>query len=252
MRIGVRQNLASALGIAGGVVCMVGAGGKKTAMYELATSFEGRVALTSTSHMFEYDESVVDEVIITKTTVPKSDLKSRVVAYAGDTDTPNRVGGLQSEKIRTIWEEAGYDLLVIKADGARSRLIKAPANHEPLIPDFAELVVPVVSGLVVGQPLTEKIAHRVDLLADVMEMVKGSVVAPVNIARLLSSQNGSLRGTKDIRVVPIINMVDSSQILATCTEAALLAFERTSRFDRVVLTELRSSAIVRIIDRPIS
>jgi probable selenium-dependent hydroxylase accessory protein YqeC len=251
MQIGAPYNLLSALDISGGVVCLTGAGGKKTVMYELASTFGGRVALTSTSRMFEYDKSVVDRVIAPGNITPKPPSSERVVAYAEETDTPHRVGGLMPSQIETIFRKGEYDLIVIKADGARSRLIKAPAEHEPLIPDFTELVVPLVSGRVIEQPLTKIIAHRADLLAKVMEMEIGEVIKPLNLARLLSSQTGSLQGTKNIRVVPVINMVDNRQVEEACVEAASIAFSQTNRFDRIVLCELRRSKLVRVIDRPL-
>jgi probable selenium-dependent hydroxylase accessory protein YqeC len=247
---GESNNLLSALKLTGGVVSLIGAGGKKTTMYELASLFDGRVALTSTSHMFEYDEAQVDVVTVDRNTPLKFSFDARVVAYAGLTDTPNRVGGLMPSQIETIWRKGKYDLVVIKADGARSRLIKAPADHEPLIPDFTQLVLPIISGLVIGQPLTSSIAHRVDLLTETLDLEVGDIIKPLHLAKLLSSPNGSLQGTKNIRVIPIINMVDDARIEAACIEAALIAFSLTNRFDRIILAQLKHSKVVKVIDRP--
>ena len=244
------NNLLSALDLSGGVVSLIGAGGKKTTMYELASLFDGRVALTSTSHMFQYDETKVDLVTIDRDSPLEFNLDARVVAYAGPTETRNRVGGLMPSQIETIWRKGNYDLVIIKADGARSRMIKAPADHEPLIPDFTQLVLPLTSGIVIGQSLTSLIAHRVDLLAEILDLEVGDMIKPLHLAKLISSPKGSLRGTKNMRVVPVINMVDDARIEAACTEAALIAFSLTNRFDRIVLAELRHSKVVKVIDRP--
>jgi probable selenium-dependent hydroxylase accessory protein YqeC len=200
--------------------------------------------------MFQYDEAQVDLVTIDRNSPLKFNLDTRVVAYAGPTETQNRVGGLMPSEIETIWRKGKYDLVVIKADGARSRMIKAPANHEPLIPDFTQLVLPLTSGLVIGRPLTSLIAHRVDLLSETLDLEVGDMIKPIHLAKLISSSKGSLRGTKNMRVVPVINMVDDARIEAACTEAALIAFSLTNRFDRIVLAELRRSKIVKVIDRP--
>jgi len=244
------NNLLSALNLSGGVVSLIGAGGKKTTMYELASLFDGRVALTSTSHMFQYDETKVDLVTIDRNSPLEFNLDARVVAYAGPTETRNRVGGLMPSQIETIWRKGNYGLVIIKADGARSRMIKAPADHEPLIPDFTQLVLPLTSGMVIGQSLTSLIAHRVDLLAETLDLEVGDTIKPLHLAKLISSPKGSLRGTKNMRVVPVINMVDDARIEAACTEAALIAFSLTNRFDRIVLAELRDSKVVKVIDRP--
>ena len=128
-------------------------------------------------------------------------------------------------------------------------MIKAPADHEPLIPDFTQLVLPLTSGLVIGQPLTSLIAHRVDLLAQTLDLAVGDMIRPLHLAKLIASPKGSLQGTKNMRVVPVINMVDDARIEATCTEAALTALSLTNRFDRIVLAELRHSKVVKVIDR---
>ena len=78
----------SALNATRGVVCMVGAGGKKTTMYALARVHPGRVALSSTSHMYRYDEAEVDAVVHLGEDLLSEVPCGRVLAFAGPTDTP--------------------------------------------------------------------------------------------------------------------------------------------------------------------
>ena len=134
--------LLDALSARRGVVCLTGAGGKKSAMYSVAAQHPGRVALSSTAHMYEYDTRVVERVV----EVARDGLDCapgvRVVAYSGPTDTPRRVGGLSEAELEQLWLAGQFDLLLIKADGARGRSIKAPAPYEPLVPPSATTVVP--------------------------------------------------------------------------------------------------------------
>ena len=86
-----------------GVVCLVGAGGKKTTMYAIAREHRGRIARSSTSHMYVYDENEVDRVVRAEDGVFE-DAPGRVVAFAGKTDTPSRVGGLGFDQIQKLFQ----------------------------------------------------------------------------------------------------------------------------------------------------
>ena len=110
----------------GDVICFVGAGGKKTTLYAASGQYRGRVAITSTSHMFQYDDRFVNRVIEDYSGTWVDD-QSRVVAFSGKTETPNRVGGLTADRIKGIWESRKFGLILIKADGARSRLVSVSA-----------------------------------------------------------------------------------------------------------------------------
>ena len=77
--------LLTALNATRGVVCMVGAGGKKTTMYALAALHPGRVALSSTSHMYQYDEAQIDAIVVADTVeeMLRFPPDARVAAFAG-------------------------------------------------------------------------------------------------------------------------------------------------------------------------
>jgi probable selenium-dependent hydroxylase accessory protein YqeC len=243
--------LATALGARRGVICLVGAGGKKTTMYALAAAHVGRVALSSTAHMYRYDQREVDAVVsvVDGMEPPPGPASARVVAYAGATDTAQRVGGLDAQQLAHIWARGDFDLLLVKADGARARRIKAPADYEPLIPHFADTVIAVVAATVLGQTLDERIAHRPELAAAVMGTDLQTPLTPRHIARLLSSERGALKGVGAAAVVPLINMVDDADMHAQAGDAARLALSMTKRFDRVVLATMKTRQLVEVIER---
>lgn len=241
--------LLTALGAARGVVCLVGAGGKKTSLYALARATAGRVAVTSTSHMYRYDRSRVDEVFVVTGEPPRAPSGMRIVAYAGPTDTPARVAGLRPEAIAGLWESGDFELVLVKADGARGRLIKAPGDEEPLVLSFASTVIPVVGAAAFGRPLDARVAHRPEILADVAGLSLSQTIAPVHVARLLSSPRGGLKNVGDAEVVPLINMVDDDERYRAARLAAQLALRLTSRFDRVVLAQMKTSRLIEVIRR---
>ena len=248
------MNLLDVLHARRGVVCFVGAGGKKTTLYKLAALHPGRVLITVTAHIERFPRRLTTIVMDPTDTAWRDKLAlyrhKRVLALAHTCELPGRHAGLSPAELWEVLEYGGFDLCVVKADGARSRYIKAPAEHEPALPDFADTVVPIVSAKVFGKPLTEKIAHRPERITAVTGALMNEPLTPSHIARLLASPDGSLRGTGNATVVPVVNMVDNRTMESLAQAAAEEALTLTRRFDRVVLAAMRrEQPIVRIVER---
>lgn len=240
-----------------GIVCTTGAGGKKTTLYRLAAAHGGRVALTATVTTLAVPPRYRDIEIL----APAAELKARVlgarplrrIAFAEAIEKAGRQGGIPPELIEDIHREGDFDVTLVKADGARMRLIKAPGTHEPRIPSGTATVIPVVSAHVIGQPLTAAIAHRPELIAAITGAEPGEALRPIHLARLIASSDGALRGTGTAQVVPVINMVDDAGLKAAAHEAARQALSLTARFDRVVLACMTADdPIVAVVGSEVS
>src|SRR5699024_326943 len=115
--------LTAALGIDGGIVCAVGAGGKKSLLYALAREAAGCVGVTATVTTFPFprwlDARVVidDEAalrrILTRTGGPG------LTAYACPSGKHARLAGVAPPTMADIHAAGGFDLTLVKADGAR-------------------------------------------------------------------------------------------------------------------------------------
>jgi probable selenium-dependent hydroxylase accessory protein YqeC len=176
---------------------------------------------------------------------------SRSVAYACPSNKPGRHGGVSATTIRSIHEECGFAATFVKSDGARMRWIKAPAKNEPATVPGADVIVPVVSARAIGEPLNERVAHRLEQVEAVTGITRGEPLTPEAVGRLLASEEGALRGSGGARVAPVINMVDNDQQEELARAAASAAIAMTSRFDRVVLCCLQrsSSPVVAVVTR---
>jgi len=247
--------LLDALGARDGVVCAVGAGGKKSVLYQLAREHRGRFALTATVHttVFPDDlglQSVIDDDANLRQRLRAAD-PARSVAYACPSSKPGRHAGAAPATIRAIHDECGFEATFVKADGARMRWIKAPAQDEPIVVPGADLVIPVVSVRAIGEPLGERVAHRVERVADVTGVAPGEQITPEAVGRLLASEQGALYRAAGGRVAPVINMVDNEDKEELARAAASAAIAMTSRFDRVVLCCLRrpERPVVAVVTR---
>ena len=247
------SELLDLLGARSGIVCAVGAGGKKTTLYHLATLHPGRVGLTSTVPMTHFPSWLGAHEIVAGPgeiidAVAEAAAQHRLVAFTHPDAKKARYGGLEARLISEIRRAANFDLLLVKADGARMRWIKAPEDDEPLIPEGTTTVVPVVSAKAIGRPLSEEVAHRPQRIEAVAGPSLGAPIEPQHVARLLASENGALKDVGDARVVPVINMVDDDDLEHRAVHAARLALDLTDRFDHIVLTSARQpNRLVRVL-----
>ncbi len=249
------EALIDLLGARTGVVCAVGAGGKKSVLYQLVREHGGHLALTATVHMTVFPEDLPMDTVIDD----ESDLRQRVlvaarshsIAYACPSQKPGRYAGVTPATIRALHDEAGFAATFVKADGARMRWIKAPADGEPVLVPRADVIIPVISARAIGEPLSERVAHRIEQVETVTGTAQGEILTPESIARLLVSDAGALSGAHSARVAPVINMVDNDLQENKARAVAEAALSMTSRFDRVVLCCLKRSAapVVAVVGR---
>lgn len=237
------DSLIDILAARSGIVCAVGAGGKKTTLHRIAQAHPGRVGLTATVPMTPVPDDVGAETVIGPAEtladlVPERAERHRVVVFAEPSVKAGRLAGLDPAAIAPLHRDAHFDVTLVKADGARMRFMKAPQPDEPALPPGVTTVLPVVSARIVGRPLTDKLAHRVERIEQVTGVRQGEPVTPTHIARLLASDRGALHRVGDTAIVPIINMVDDAATAELARQAAREALSLTDRFDRVVLASM--------------
>jgi probable selenium-dependent hydroxylase accessory protein YqeC len=238
-----------------GVVCAVGAGGKKSLLRQLAVAHPGRIAITATAYTTFFQEhlgfavAVEDDALLPAAVAALDPIAK--VAYACPGDKPGRRAGVSPATLERIHREGGFVATYVKADGARMRFVKAPADDEPPLPACATTVVPILSARAIGQPLTSRVAHRVERITQLTGLSEGETITPLHIAGLLASPEGLLKATEGRRVVPVINMVDDDAREALAREAAAAALQLTDRFDHVVLVCLArpDHAVVAVVRR---
>jgi probable selenium-dependent hydroxylase accessory protein YqeC len=241
-----------------GLVCVVGAGGKKTTLYRLVEAHlavhTARIGLTCTVAMAPppawLGEPVIAEGEELRREFDQVGRKQRLVVYAQPSPKPGRVGGVPPKVLSRLHDEGGFAVTLVKADGARMRWIKAPAAGEPVLPPGVTTVLPLVSAKALGQPLTDFVAHRLEQVVAVTGARPEEPLTPEHVARLLTSEAGALHGVGRATVVPIINMVDDQAKREAAREAARQALTWSNRLARIVLTRMIGADPIIEVIRP--
>lgn len=254
------NTLTEALGLRGGIVAAIGAGGKKSVMNQLASEATGRLAWTGTVFTarpprwtgVDVHVGEEDELLALATARPSAQRQ----AFLRPSEKPGRYGGLAPDTITRLHEIGGFELTLVKADGARMRGLKCPKPGEPVLPTHTDWVLLVVSAQVIGQPLDPEFVHRPERVAAVLGIELGQTLTPAHLAKILTHPEGLQAGTEGRAILPIINQVDDAQRRELAEQAARQALALSDRFDRVVLSCLHrqssAAAVVTVVERRIT
>lgn len=249
------MNVVNALDAGEGTTCLVGAGGKKTTLYALASRLD-RAILTATVRIPIFDRRVAT---VRTATDPVAELAAIREGEHDRDGNPAFPLGLVPERERDD-RYRGYDPetvdrlsaahdgpVLVKADGARNRSFKAPNDREPRIPAGADTVVPVASAHAVGEPLSEAVVHRPERVAAVADATVGDEITPEVVGRVVADEAGGLKGVPaDATVIPLVNMVDddADEVVARAIAAAI---HEHADVPRVVLARMREPAVVAVV-----
>lgn len=176
------------------LVAFVGAGGKSTLLLELGRELAARhvpVVITTTTRMGveQIGESVcrvADPVSVDRALAQTGPL------FVVGVQSGEKYAGYEPDEIDRIFRETSAHFVLVEADGARRKSIKAPAEHEPVTPSRATLVVAVAGLDAVGRPIAD-VAHRPELVAGLLECDPTDELTPGGLAAVLAHQRGGLK-----------------------------------------------------------
>ncbi|MFB6195893.1 MAG: selenium cofactor biosynthesis protein YqeC [Haloplanus sp.] len=241
------MNLVDALSADADMVCVVGAGGKKTTLYALANRLD-RAVVTATVRIPIFDDHVA-EVVVTRD--PVGAIRNATAWPLGlvpERERDDRYLGYDRETVTAIRATPETGTVLVKADGARTRLLKAPNEQEPQVPATADTVIPVASARVVGKPLSEEHVHRPERVADITGLDVGDRIGAEDVGAVLASRHGGRkRVPAGATVVPLVNMVDDEDLAAVGRDVAAAVHDRAD-VPRVVLARMADPAVVDVVE----
>lgn len=252
--------LTEALGIeAREVVSLVGAGGKTTLMFRLAKELVmsgKRVVTTTTTKILE---PTVEETNFLFVDSDDEKLKDFVQRHLGHyhqiTLARERIGsgklkGVPSNLVEELWSLRGIDTIIVEADGAAGRPIKAPREGEPVIPSNSTLVVAILGVDGVERELTEENVFQPERVSKITGIPVGERINGETVALLVTHPEGIFKGApSSSRVVVFLNKVDIPSGVERGRIIAQRIFEkRHPKIERVVLGQLKKEPpVVEVI-----
>lgn len=221
-----------------------GAGGKTSTIFSLARELTGPSLITTTTHLGAWQADLADRHIVAKSLADLAGLDSeKVTMISGPKAADDRLSSVSPEllnELRAISLTRGFPLL-IEADGARQKPLKAPGEAEPQVPSFSELVVVVAGMEGLHRPLDEHSVHRPEVFASLSGLLAGESVTVDGLARVLVHVRGGLKGIpRSARRIALLNQADTSELQA---EALRVARAIEGSYDAVVITSARAGTV---------
>jgi probable selenium-dependent hydroxylase accessory protein YqeC len=183
-------------------VAFVGGGGK-TSLSEFFARAAGasgrRVLITTTTKIWAQEPFA---------TLDRKGWKESLAApfiRVGKSNEEGKLTGLTADEIRDIG--AGFDLVLVEADGAKGLPLKYPSHFEPVIPVFSEKVI-VVAGLDgLYEAVREKV-FRWPLFSEASGVSGDDVVTPAVFSRLFEA-DGLFKGVETDKALIFLNKYDA-------------------------------------------
>jgi len=225
------------------VVSLVGAGGKTTTMFRLADELasDGWKVITTTTTMIWRDERCGPTILesdagrLLEKVSPALREQSRITVASGFDEAQGKLIGIEPSVLNALIALREVDAVIVEADGAKGRSLKAPADYEPVVPLSTSFLVPMAAIDAVGRPLDERTVHRAEIVARLSGSPLGQTISPELMSTVLLHPQGGLKNAPETaRIVPLINKVSASNIDAARRVAGLLLDE--TRVARVVLS----------------
>ena len=179
---------------------LVGAGGKTSALFRLGRAWAEPVFLANSAHLSLDQLKLAGRVYTIHTPQDFPDFSGGIPPGLSLFCGPElagkaRVSGLDPASLAQLHQLAGYHAvpLLIEADGSRRLPLKAPAEHEPPIPAFADAVI-VCAGLQgLEQPLYEENVFRAERFSGLAGLQMGEPVTLEALAKVLLHPMGGLK-----------------------------------------------------------
>jgi len=227
-------------------IAIVGGGGKTSLCFALAEELlqaGTRVITTTTTKVWHRETNRAPCRVFCPSGSPsyedlKEGLKRERHVFVGQGLLESgKVEGITRAMADSFFQDLQVDYLIIEADGAAGRPVKAPAAHEPVIPSSATMVIAVIGLEAMGRPLDPEIVFRPGLFREITGLEDGETITPAALARVFQSPNGLFKGTPDAaRRIAFLNKLD---LLASEEEgktlAQLLLRDPQSPVERVVM-----------------
>ncbi len=179
------------------IISIAGAGGKTTLMIKLSHLLIPSVMTTTT-------KVGADQILAADRCFDFSSFKTNS-GYGSVWVSPSlkpvngKIIGFTPEEFIKLAEicRAEHYSLICEADGASRRHVKAPNEHEPVIPEITDMCVYVVGMDIIGKPMNGDNVHRPEIFSLLTGFEYGEEIDAECLVRLLDHPCGGLKNIPD-------------------------------------------------------
>ena len=250
------HSLTEALGIeAREVISLVGAGGKTTLMFRLAKelSLRGKkVVTTTTTKILEPAPGETGSLFVDS---DEERIKDFVrghldqydhITFARERLESGKLKGVSPNLVDEIFHLQRIDAVIIEADGAAGRPVKAPRENEPVIPTSTTLIVAILGVDGLGMKLSEENVFQPERVSKITGVSMGERLTDEAMTILVTHPEGVFKGSpSSSRVVVFLNKVDiPNGVVKAKSIADKILNKKHRQIERIVFGQLRNESPV--------
>ncbi len=178
-----------------GIVCLTGGGGKTTLLYALGRALGTLAApavCTTTTRIFPPAPEQCPTLLL-GASLEEMEPVEKTNFFCAGRPSPTVLPKLLGFAPEAVDAYAGLRperAILVEADGAACRPIKAPEAYEPVIPASTKAVVAVLGLSALNRPFNETTVFRSERTAEITGLQPGETLAPAPLARLFSEPHG--------------------------------------------------------------
>lgn len=233
-------------------ISLVGAGGKTTALFQLARQYlaakNKKVFVTTTTHLGAWQISNADHHVIYKTGESldaELNTQNGVILITGEIKE-NKTQPLEPNALLWLREysRAKNIPLLIEADGSRQLSLKAPADHEPSIPEFSDVVIHISGLSTIGNPLNNENVHRAEIFSERSSLALGQLITPEAMVKVIGHSQGGLKNIPGLaHRIAFLNQADSPTLQSI---GGGMAKSLLGKFDSIIVGSLKQETFQTI------
>ncbi len=233
----------------GGVIALVGAGGKTSLMFRLARELasSGDTVLTTTTTKISELETAPDSAPVMSGAVreilgrAKNLLPVHMHVTAARDNYNGKLVGYGAGDIDLLWQSGLFRWIIVEADGAARLPLKVPDAHEPVIPGCSHCVIGIAGLTAFEKPLSDQWVFRMALFKKITGLRSGDRITAAAIAASLDQPGGIFKGSPQAaRRVVFLNQADTPERLEAGRQVLASLSKQTSKalIQRAILGQL--------------
>lgn len=196
-----------------GIISITGGGGKTTLLFSLAHALAQTgvaVVCTTTTRMYKPSQSDHLDVVLTRH--PESlrpGNRPLFAALPATRASPEKVAGFAAPDIDALSERLPGVWILVEADGAARKPLKAPGEHEPVVPQKTAFHIAVVGLRCLNIPFARQSVFRPDEVSAITGLTPGRIVTPASLVPLVAHPEGWFKSSpKGARRILLCNQSD--------------------------------------------
>lgn len=218
---------------------LVGSGGKTSALIRINKEWSTPALFVATAHMGKDQvEHFNNHITWTQEKNEIFRMTEKTILTGPGGQEPYMVFGVDPSLWGNIEKigEVNRVPIFMESDGSKTRPLKAPAEHEPAIPPWANHVVVSVGLSVIGKPLSEQYVHRPQIFSDLTGLEINQPISLQSIVKMLINPRGGLKNIPcQARRTVLLNQLD---MLKDKSDLSIIQQQLLDYYDAVITTSL--------------